>query len=759
MAENYLQYQGNANLAQGSAGGGPGLGWPEDKVSNEAIDRIMYFHFLEKQDKWARQNVLDDRDAQLAADMSQFPVEDWPIEADSKRVWGDIGDFTNKFADHPDGVRLRVENGRVLNADHFKDIQGARNKVGWGIGRANARTSTYHAIRKMIDALPDGDPRRALWEAHLAKEIQKPLEEDLVLPADIETYDFSQLKPVPIGSTNELPYLEDYTQKTVLGWPDINATIAQEQMKMQDPITGRLPREAYGRQLNKYLELMGQVQQKHTPEEYANMSQQQLLTEMAQLQDPQAATMAWMAGNYFTQSDFMTKGINGIVDENNKPRIQVGSLPPSLDMRHLDVGSVIAIMAAAKGEYKAESTIQYTGAGERRMQDQLAYGAAQQRVAAIQNKTATPADYGYSALTTYYYMSAYPRLSGKNTEDISDNPNLANAVDNNGQPNPTIAGKSIKDFIPNWDPQKNSAYRLDLTPEMTNALRLANKSGHSEQVNISDDPQHPVTGIKPVDMDILGAYVIPEGSFTTTVPSTQTTKGTVKQTSDPDKNRYIIFYQDQGDKKIYPVVMSNAQLWQSSARAGDFTGAGGPGLLKVQQGVNQLREQLKLPMLPKPSEVIKLFEQQQQQQQQGGGGQPQPVPVNKATVPRLSYIAHDDIGHVVVTGKTYTYDQLKKLIPEKSIQMYVDKGVFTVTDQGTFQNNTDNQPQVHWVLPSPYRVGPLLPGEKVVVLTPADKRALGTDVKKIQADPYYIHTRDFARDHPEFLAAHPELFE
>src|SRR5436190_5648778 len=233
--ENINTYQGDPGLAQGTAGGQGAYGIPELKNIGDAVDKLMYYNFLEAKDKWARRNLLADEDAKIAAEMSQYDIADWLIPEDSKAAFGSINDYNATYKLDPTAVRLVTDkNGKVINGENYLRLQAARNKVLYTTARANARTSKLTAMRQQLEAVPANSPQRKIMEDYINKEMAKPIDQDLVSPPEFSYFDGKSVVGDTLANTIAVTDADVIREKKYW-YPNVPGGVAKENVNMLSP--------------------------------------------------------------------------------------------------------------------------------------------------------------------------------------------------------------------------------------------------------------------------------------------------------------------------------------------------------------------------------------------------------------------------------------------------------------------------------------------------------------------------------------------
>ncbi len=557
MADNINTYQGNAALGAGGSGGGEFfVTQPQLTQVNDSVDKMMYYNFLENKDKWARQNVLADEDAKTAAAMSTFPISDWLIPKDKDAAFGAISNFNATFMKDPSAVRLLTDShGKVLNGPAYFALQEARNKVLWTIGRANARTSKYTAMKALVEAIPINSPARKAAENWLLDQSLQPIEKDLVSYPNTNYFDAKAVVAPTIANTNAIKE-GDLLYTIATKFPDINAGINRETLAMDAPDGSGQPGQDYWDLHTKTMrDLVNQIKETYKGKPI-QPSDPQIMTDMAQL--PGGAVYAQQYNYYYGQKKFIDDNITA-----NKWSDM--SRPPEIHVQNLTRNDMIAMHLMTMGEFGTVAKGDELQVPQKREEAQLQHQDKQQEMADLYTTTGSAK------------ASIYTTIAGT----VSDTPGQKDADPSDLQ---LVGKKSLTELIPGYDPNVNTAHTLQFTQPVINVFRKG-MAGQTEVISTGDQSMPYIT--KQKDYQITGGYAIGD------------------KDNDPDNNKYIIFYKPAEGTKGDPTyaVFNNAGLWDAAAHVNDNTGLGGTALSNANDEATRFLRKFKLNDKPSPSQI------------------------------------------------------------------------------------------------------------------------------------------------------------
>lgn len=214
-------YQGNPNLGQGTAGSAYVAGVYEPKYTNDALDKLTLYHFYEKRDQWARDNILKDAEAaQVAKDLT-FKLGDF-LPKDNTSILEKIGEFNKFYIDHPDAVKLITDKtGRIVNGEEHTAWLNMRSEIDSMIERANGRRSQADKVLAQVGGFTDPTKRKN-GEDYYNRMLNSPITDDIMLFPDVTVWNPKSmtLTPIEYSTSQTLP---NYITSTKYKLADVNA--------------------------------------------------------------------------------------------------------------------------------------------------------------------------------------------------------------------------------------------------------------------------------------------------------------------------------------------------------------------------------------------------------------------------------------------------------------------------------------------------------------------------------------------------------
>ena len=253
--QNINTYAGNAALGQGTAGGEGIIGAYDMKHVNDAMDKLVQYQVLYNRDRWARNNLLVDRDAKDAAEMMKFTIGNWD-EPERNIIMGQISQLHELYKTNPKRTRLLSDGS---NADAVAEFQNLAYQIEYNIGRANAKKVQTNALNKQIEAATDEEERAKMikWKA---QEDAKPITEDKLLYPSITPFmplDTPNAQPIDIITYDDKGNIET---KRTLTLPDLGQGMANYEFVMSST-KGRKAIEFVSTQADDFNKLIERVKQ------------------------------------------------------------------------------------------------------------------------------------------------------------------------------------------------------------------------------------------------------------------------------------------------------------------------------------------------------------------------------------------------------------------------------------------------------------------------------------------------------------------